>query len=97
MSALHTRRNPSSAATSVRETPLYEGPCRTDPDFWFPDKKKDLAAPKAICKKQCPFVEQCLQAALDFEGDTIADGRYGVWGGLAPTERAVLATPRPRR
>lgn len=38
----------------------------------------------------CPVREACLAAALEFEAGRNAHDRFGVWGGLTPTQRANL-------
>ena len=57
--------------------------CRgLDPELFFP--AEDEPAPvKAICEA-CPVRFSCLAFALD-RGE-----RYGIWGGLTPTERKSL-------
>jgi hypothetical protein len=45
----------------------------------------------------CPVRLACLRWALDVEGDGISvRGRYGIYGGLTPDERAQL-TRKARR
>lgn len=46
-------------------------------------RQRELRA-KAVCAG-CPVRSECLDTAL------ANDERYGVWGGLTDTERAVLA------
>lgn len=54
--------------------------------FFPPGEDPKLLAPaKAICKI-CPVVAPCLEAGL-FETE-------GVWGGLSPRERQILARSR---
>jgi WhiB family redox-sensing transcriptional regulator len=88
-------------STSTRTSPP-EGPVGdwtdlancvgVDAELMFPDRWTDPADAKAVCAG-CEVREQCLAQAL-------ANGeRYGVWGGLTPDERRVLAGFRrpPRR
>lgn len=44
---------------------------------------------RAVCAS-CPVRPQCLQAALDEEGDDDAIFRAGIRGGLNPKQRAAL-------
>ena len=57
-----------------------------DPRIYFAVKGGGVHLAKQICAL-CPFRRECLQEAMDFEGDL----RYGVWGGLTPEERHELA------
>jgi WhiB family transcriptional regulator, redox-sensing transcriptional regulator len=53
-----------------------------------PAEDTHLAA-KQLCAS-CPVTAQCLQRAMRTEGSTAADYRFGVFGGLDPTERHAL-------
>lgn len=59
----------------------------TDPDAWFPEQggglMPDTRKAKKLCQ-QCPAQKECLNYAL------VANEQYGIWGGLAPRERAQL-------
>lgn len=61
--------------------------CESWPELWFDDDPRDAVA--ACCS--CPLITPCLNAALKAEGTVTAQYRYGVWGGLTPEQRAVLA------
>lgn len=60
---------------------------QVDPELWFPDKGDPAEKAKAICRR-CPEQAACLAWALE------AGEAHGVWGGLAPEERAALAQAR---
>lgn len=53
-----------------------------NPDLWFPKTRDHSTARQAknICR-QCPVQTECLQHAQQH------DIRWGIWGGLTPTER----------
>lgn len=63
-------------------------PCESDPDLHFDDNRAPEAA--RMCRA-CPAREACLALALDMESRQGPTGRYGVWGGLTPAERAAFA------
>ena len=63
-------------------------PCESDPDLHFDYKRAPEAA--RMCRA-CPAREACLALALDMESGQGPTGRYGVWGGLTPAERAAFA------
>jgi WhiB family redox-sensing transcriptional regulator len=66
------------------------------PDLFFPDTKGQNAADaKQICRG-CPVVDDCLEYALYLEsGDDLSNrGRYGIYGGHSPRERAAIARTR---
>ncbi|GAA2630009.1 WhiB family transcriptional regulator [Streptomyces axinellae] len=74
-------------------------PCRTDPDFWHPEGSSrsqtyrddaDLAA--WVCRNRCYVRQQCLTSILRAEQGLPLSQRHGIAGGLAPAERAALAT-----
>jgi WhiB family transcriptional regulator, redox-sensing transcriptional regulator len=62
-----------------------------DPGQWFPASteperaRHEAAAAIAICHG-CPVRVQCLSVSLRYWDI----GKYGVWGGLVPAERATL-------
>lgn len=63
-----------------------------DPNIWY-DHATNVEAvrfAKAICES-CPVQRECLSAAMRAEGSANALGRYGIWGGLTPQERARQA------
>lgn len=48
----------------------------------------------------CPVRQQCLDTAMQMEGNAAANHRYGIWGGMTPRQRSRLAKqlfPKPRR
>lgn len=61
-----------------------------DPDMFFPDKGVPTSYAAAICDT-CPVRSECLDYAMELEGDLNRRLREGVWGGLSPAERARLA------
>lgn len=93
--------------TSYRGTTFSErmalAPCRdTDPDLSYPSKgdngegrAKQYARAKAVCAT-CPvqIKRECLDLALETEGNAAADLRYGVFAGLTPHERNAIAKGR---
>lgn len=68
-------------------------PCRQDPEAWFPPPGGSAPIARALCQT-CPAIAPCLEAALTFERDTKRASRFGIWGGLTPTERADEAAIR---
>ena len=57
---------------------------QTDPELFFPEKGGSVKLAKQICEA-CPVKSDCLLEALS------KGYRDGIWGGLAPRERAQLA------
>lgn len=68
-------------------------PCRQDPEAWFPPPGGSAPVARALCQT-CPAIDPCLEAALDFEGTVNRLGRFGIWGGLTPQQRANEAQLR---
>ena len=72
---------------------MQEGLCkRRNTDFWYPpletdvpDKYYDIG--REVCHR-CPVWKECLNAGLS--------ERWGMWGGLTPTERMARTTPSPK-
>lgn len=60
-----------------------------DAELWFPGKGDTTKPAKALCAT-CPVSAQCLAWAMETEEQT-AGGRFGIYGGLSPRERARLA------
>jgi WhiB family redox-sensing transcriptional regulator len=64
------------------ETP---GCATVDPEAFFPEKgvggHRAVKVAKNICKR-CPYVEKCLQWAID-------NSESGIWGGTTEKERRV--------
>lgn len=90
--ALLTSARPSTSSTSydVLDDEEIHTPCETDPEMWFSDNLDDQIAARSACA-DCPFITTCLSAALDHEGARSPQGRFGIWGGHTPTDRANLA------
>jgi WhiB family redox-sensing transcriptional regulator len=61
-----------------------------DPDAWFPGKGEPSRPAKAICKKHCPVIDECLEWALDQREP------FGVWGGHSERERRAILRRRGR-
>jgi hypothetical protein len=59
----------------------------TDPDVWWPDRKRPHSPPTstavAACRA-CPAAEPCLAYAV------AADERFGIWGGTTPEDRRAM-------
>jgi WhiB family redox-sensing transcriptional regulator len=51
-----------------------------DYDTFFPEKGGSTKEAKRICA-ECAVSEQCLEYAI------VNDQRYGIWGGIAESER----------
>lgn len=50
----------------------------------------------AICRA-CPVMVECLNAALREEHGVVGKARYGIRGGLTPSQRAKVDAERARR
>jgi WhiB family redox-sensing transcriptional regulator len=59
----------------------------TNPDLFFGETKKEIAAAKAVCSG-CPVMEKCAKWAVPNE-------EFGVFGGLSANERTLLRGNRP--
>lgn len=64
---------------------------QTDPALWFPEKGEPAREAKRICSG-CEVSAECLTDALS---KPLAQDRYGVRGGLSPTEREKLRKAGP--
>ncbi|MDJ0385004.1 WhiB family transcriptional regulator [Streptomyces sp. G-G2] len=68
----------------------HHAACReTDPELFFPIGNTgpallQIEEAKAVCRRRCPVMDQCLQWALD------ANQTDGVWGGLSEDERRAM-------
>jgi WhiB family redox-sensing transcriptional regulator len=63
---------------------MADGLCaQTDPEMFFPEAGRTPRGARNVCK-ECPVAVQCLAYALD------RDERFGIWGGMTPTERRRL-------
>jgi len=67
-----------------------------DPELWFPYQPADQAYPKSVCRS-CLVKDQCLDLAMAAEGSSSHEKRYGVFGGMAPADRARMAANARRR
>lgn len=54
-----------------------------DPDWWF----ESMAIAKQYCLNECEVRDQCLEAALAEESGLDIFDRWGIRGGLKPSER----------
>lgn len=92
-----TDTTPPTAPPSAWQT---RAACRGAELGWFiPDDNAvapSYARGRALCAR-CPVREACLTDAMDREGNTAADHRAGLWGGLSPAQRANLAAVRTPR
>jgi hypothetical protein len=72
------------------ETPVC---ATTDPEAFFPEKgvggQRSVQMAKKLCR-QCPYVEKCLQWALD-------NSERGIWGGTTERERRQLIYLRTKK
>jgi hypothetical protein len=64
-----------------------------DPEMYFDERY----LPSNLSCGRCPLAAECLDLAMKAEGTTAASMRFGVYGGLSTTERAVLARRRVRQ
>lgn len=76
--------------------------CRSsdDPEKWFPlgytpPYVPQIEAARAECSL-CPVRRECREAAMVEEGARGRDNRYGIRGGMTPSERAGLYLRRKR-
>lgn len=82
-----TPNTPTGDAWQARGACAVEG---IDPDGMFPERSKPgLAAARALCTR-CPVQTECLLAALAEEGNKGRESRYGIRGGLTPSQRHAL-------
>ncbi|MGW2547116.1 WhiB family transcriptional regulator [Kitasatospora sp. NPDC001574] len=64
--------------------------CREeDPELFFPIGNTgpallQIEEAKAVCRRRCPVMEQCLQWALE------TSEQAGVWGGMSEDERRAM-------
>lgn len=70
--------------SSLEEEWKLLGVCRTvDPELWFPEDSSNCRVAKRTCR-ECPVISECLEYAI------LNNEKYGVWGGLTPTERKLF-------
>ncbi len=55
-------------------------PCKSAPDFFFPDNAEDSRYAASACRR-CPLMDACATYAIH------ANEREGIWGGLNVRER----------
>ncbi len=71
--------------------------CGDEPDAMFPGTSAaKIHKAKALCGT-CPVRQQCLEDAMEAEGNTGKCRRYGIRGGLTPTGRRRLYEELQRR
>lgn len=70
----------------------------TATETFFPPTKATYAEARPLCAA-CPLAtkQTCLDLAMRAEDGSGPSGRYGMFGGLTPTERADLARERDSR
>jgi hypothetical protein len=63
---------------------------------WYGTQIQDQRYAVRVCRTECPMRTRnaCLEVAMDAERTTSRHHRYGVFGGLTPTDRAALAKVR---
>jgi hypothetical protein len=63
---------------------------------WYGTQVQDQRYAVRVCRTECPIRtrDACLEVAMDAERTTSRHHRYGVFGGLTPTDRAALAKVR---
>lgn len=68
-----------------------------NPEIWYADRKtpydRDARAFALALCKDCPVRQVCLDAALEAEGEVTKHSRFGIRGGLTPSQRARLRPP----
>jgi hypothetical protein len=64
--------------------------------LWYGNRVDEQRYAVRICRTECPMRTRnaCLEVAMDAERTTSRHHRYGVFGGLTPTDRAALAKVR---
>ena len=85
--------NPHTIPTPPPPTPDWREAAACvdeDPDLWFPTDSHDYDIPRRICDP-CPVKAACLDDVMADEGLYLSTAyRYGMWGGLTPSERQTL-------
>lgn len=61
-----------------------------DPELWYPDAGQPGTEAKQICE-QCPARVSCFVASMREEDGIGRESRFGIRGGLTPTERWRLS------
>lgn len=65
-----------------------------EPERWF-DPSVTASAAARLCSG-CPVTGECLTAAMTMEAGASVYGRWGVWAGMTPVQRALLHRRRTR-
>ena len=65
----------------------------TDPEAFFPRKGHPTSAAKAVCRS-CEVSAECLEYALEMEGQPGTLHRHGIWAGTTPKDRLRIARER---
>jgi hypothetical protein len=99
---LSTRTGAATGTTSTGGEPEEIYRACADYDFdqfdalWYSARVDEQRYAVRICRTECPMRTRsaCLEVAMDAERTTSRHHRYGVFGGLTPTDRAALAKVR---
>lgn len=92
------RRDPAKAELPVKDEDwIDEAACRgmapADADaVFYPAMGGDYDRARVICQR-CPVVEPCLERAMTAEASRGTKSRFGMFGGLSPTERYWYRLP----
>ena len=93
-SSAEKRRMWATLMEAIDQLPTADVPCQSDPDLFFFDEELCDVTPweannmaKALCAS-CPVKFLCAEYAI------ADDVRYGVWGGLTPSERSAVRRER---
>ncbi|MBP8536112.1 WhiB family transcriptional regulator [Streptomyces sp. MK37H] len=99
--APRTPKEPTVPAhiTPVPDTKGWErhGACRqpgADPEWWIATANTNEARKALQWCKRCPVTAQCLELAMQAEGNAAGRNRYGTFGGLSPHQRHALYVKR---
>ena len=70
--------------------------CNEDPELFFPIGNTgpallQIEEAKAVCRRRCPVMDQCLRWAMDTGQDA------GVWGGMSEDERRAMKRRAARK
>lgn len=79
--------------TLIQDDVFADAACKeADTETFFPPTKATYAEARRLCAA-CPLAtkQTCLGLAMQAEDGSGPSGRYGMFGGLTPTERAELA------
>lgn len=72
--------------------PPKSPPCSTDPELWsdaqvYLKNSMEQARAIGVCVFECQFRNQCLYYALKEEGSKTVKERFGIRGGVLPSDR----------